>query len=139
MQGLASRKNHRNSRNPRNDNRRAMQGPAWLGLSHLSHVSAARVTARMPIGFVKRVTPNLRETGGCPHVPGQIGFPVMLRGGFALGAGGSGIVESEADLDHALRRICANGEECFRMPRKMARQTLETPCRSLLCRKQARG
>ena len=29
------------------------------GLSHLSHVSAARVTARMPIaiGFVTRVTP----------------------------------------------------------------------------------
>jgi hypothetical protein len=59
MQGLASRKNHRNPQNPRNDNRRAMQGPAWLGLSHLSHVSAARVTARMPIAiaFVTRVTP----------------------------------------------------------------------------------
>ena len=59
MQGLASRKNHRNSRNPRNDNRRAVQVPAWLGLSHLSHVSVARVTARMPIviGFVTRVTP----------------------------------------------------------------------------------
>src|SRR5262249_47407490 len=58
MQGLAFRKNHRNPRNPRNDNRRAMQGPAWL-MSHLSHVSAARVTARMliVIGFVTRVTP----------------------------------------------------------------------------------
>jgi hypothetical protein len=36
MQGVASRKNHRN---PRNDNRRAMHSPAWLGLSHLTHVS----------------------------------------------------------------------------------------------------
>jgi carbamoylphosphate synthase large subunit len=39
----------------------------------------------------------------------QIGFPVMLRGGFALGGQGSGIVETEADLDQALRRIFANG------------------------------
>jgi len=40
-------------------------------LAHLSHVSAARVTARMPIviGFVTRgtpVTPNLR----IPEMPG---------------------------------------------------------------------
>jgi carbamoyl-phosphate synthase large subunit len=39
----------------------------------------------------------------------QIGFPVMLRGGFALGGQGSGIVETEADLDQALRRAFANG------------------------------
>src|SRR5262249_58642668 len=39
----------------------------------------------------------------------QIGFPVMLRGGFALGGQGSGIVETEADLDQALRRIFAHG------------------------------
>src|SRR6516164_6267300 len=37
---------------------------AWLELSHLSHVSAARVTARMPIviGFVTRVTRVTRVT-----------------------------------------------------------------------------
>ena len=39
----------------------------------------------------------------------QIGFPVMLRGGFTLGGQGSGIVETETDLDQALRRIFANG------------------------------
>src|SRR5919198_676826 len=39
----------------------------------------------------------------------QIGFPVMLRGGFALGGQGSGIVETEADLDEALRRAFAGG------------------------------
>ncbi len=49
-----------------------------------------------------------------------IGFPVMLRGGFALGGKGSGIVEAEADLDVALRRAFAGGvsqvlvEECLR-------------------------
>jgi hypothetical protein len=56
MQGLASRKNHRN---PRNDNRRAMQSPAWLAC-HTCHTSRwPRVTARMPIaiGFVARATP----------------------------------------------------------------------------------
>ena len=39
----------------------------------------------------------------------EIGFPVMLRGGFALGGQGSGIVETEADLDQALRRAFAGG------------------------------
>src|SRR5262245_8090114 len=34
----------------------------------------------------------------------QIGLPVMLRGGYALGGKGSGIVETEAELDAALRR-----------------------------------
>ena len=49
-----------------------------------------------------------------------IGFPVMLRGGYALGGKGSGIVETEADLDTALRRAFADGvrqvlvEECLR-------------------------
>jgi carbamoyl-phosphate synthase large subunit len=49
-----------------------------------------------------------------------IGLPVMLRGGFALGGKGSGIVESEADLDDAIRRGFAGGvpqvlvEECLR-------------------------
>jgi carbamoyl-phosphate synthase large subunit len=33
----------------------------------------------------------------------------MLRVGFALGGQGSGIVETEADLDQALRRAFANG------------------------------
>ncbi|MBT8136225.1 MAG: carbamoyl-phosphate synthase (glutamine-hydrolyzing) large subunit [Gammaproteobacteria bacterium] len=50
----------------------------------------------------------------------EIGFPVMLRGAFALGGKGSGIVESEPDLDDALRRAFAGGvpqvlvEECLR-------------------------
>src|SRR5260370_28797634 len=39
----------------------------------------------------------------------EIGFPVMLLGGFALGGQGSGIAETEADLDQALRRVFANG------------------------------
>jgi carbamoyl-phosphate synthase large subunit len=50
----------------------------------------------------------------------RIGFPVMLRGGYALGGKGSGIVESPAELDDALRRAFAGGapqvlvEECLR-------------------------
>lgn len=49
-----------------------------------------------------------------------LGFPVMLRGGFALGGMGSGIVEREEDLDAALRRAFGAGtpqvlvEECLR-------------------------
>jgi len=48
-----------------------------------------------------------------------IGLPVMLRGGYALGGKGSGIVRSEADVDAALRRAFAGGvtqvlvEECL--------------------------
>src|SRR5690606_36861671 len=50
----------------------------------------------------------------------DIGFPVMLRGAFALGGKGSGIVETPADLDLALRRAFDGGvrqvlvEECLR-------------------------
>jgi carbamoyl-phosphate synthase large subunit len=50
----------------------------------------------------------------------QIGFPVMLRGAFALGGKGSGIVETEAELNAALKRAFAGGvpqvlvEECLR-------------------------
>ena len=50
----------------------------------------------------------------------EIGFPIMLRGAFALGGKGSGIVETEADLDDALRRAFSGGipqvlvEECLR-------------------------
>src|SRR5262245_16041724 len=50
----------------------------------------------------------------------RIGLPVMLRGGYALGGKGSGIVESEAALDQALARAFAGGvpqvlvEECLR-------------------------
>jgi carbamoyl-phosphate synthase large subunit len=50
----------------------------------------------------------------------EIGFPVMLRGAFALGGKGSGIVESEAELDAALQRAFAGAirqvlvEECLR-------------------------
>jgi carbamoyl-phosphate synthase large subunit len=50
----------------------------------------------------------------------SIGFPVMLRGAFALGGKGSGIVESERQLAEALRRAFSGGveqvlvEECLR-------------------------
>ncbi len=50
----------------------------------------------------------------------EIGFPVMLRGGFALGGKGSGIVETSDDLDGALERAFGGGvpqvlvEECLR-------------------------
>jgi carbamoyl-phosphate synthase large subunit len=49
----------------------------------------------------------------------EIGFPVMLRGGYALGGKGSGIVESEEELANALHRAFAAGipqvlvEECL--------------------------
>ena len=49
-----------------------------------------------------------------------IGLPVMLRGAYALGGKGSGIVETEAELDEALRRAFVGGipqvlvEECLR-------------------------
>jgi carbamoyl-phosphate synthase large subunit len=49
----------------------------------------------------------------------DIGLPLMLRGGFALGGKGSGIVRHEADIDAALRRAFAGGttqvlmEECL--------------------------
>jgi carbamoyl-phosphate synthase large subunit len=48
-----------------------------------------------------------------------IGLPVMLRGGYALGGKGSGIVRSAADVEAALRRAFADGapqvlvEECL--------------------------
>ncbi len=51
----------------------------------------------------------------------EIGFPVMLRGGYALGGKGSGIVDdARAQLGAALRRAFADGvgqvlvEECLR-------------------------
>jgi carbamoyl-phosphate synthase large subunit len=49
-----------------------------------------------------------------------IGLPVMLRGGYSLGGRGSGIVDSEAALDAAVKRAFAGGaqqvlvEECLR-------------------------
>ena len=39
----------------------------------------------------------------------EIGIPVMLRGGFALGGKGSGIVDNERDLDEALKRAFSGG------------------------------
>ena len=48
-----------------------------------------------------------------------LGLPVMLRGGFALGGKGSGIVRAEAEIEAALRRAFAGGapqvlvEECL--------------------------
>ena len=50
---------------------------------------------------------------------GEIGLPVMLRGGYALGGKGSGIVRSEEAIDAAVRRAFAGGgaqvlvEECL--------------------------
>ncbi len=50
----------------------------------------------------------------------EIGLPVMLRGAFALGGKGSGIVDTREDLEDALRRAFAGGmpqvlvEECLR-------------------------
>ncbi|AKT39713.1 carbamoyl-phosphate synthase large subunit [Chondromyces crocatus] len=50
----------------------------------------------------------------------EIGFPVMLRGGYALGGKGSGIVENEEVLAEAVARGFAGGvpqvlvEECLR-------------------------
>ena len=49
----------------------------------------------------------------------EIGLPVMLRGGYALGGKGSGIVRVEAEIDAALRRAFSGGvtqvlvEECL--------------------------
>jgi carbamoyl-phosphate synthase large subunit len=49
----------------------------------------------------------------------EIGLPVMLRAGYALGGKGSGIVRHEAGIDGALRRAFAGGatqvlvEECL--------------------------
>ncbi len=50
----------------------------------------------------------------------EIGFPVMLRAGYALGGKGSGIVENASLLEKALRRAFSGGvtqvlvEECLR-------------------------
>jgi carbamoyl-phosphate synthase large subunit len=50
----------------------------------------------------------------------EIGLPVMLRGGYALGGKGSGIVDDADALEAGLRRAFANGtsqvlvEECLR-------------------------
>ena len=50
----------------------------------------------------------------------EIGYPVMLRGAFALGGKGSGIVEDQQELDEAIRRALSAGqvqvlvEECLR-------------------------
>ena len=39
----------------------------------------------------------------------EIGFPLMLRGGYALGGKGSGVVRAEAELEGALGRAFAGG------------------------------
>ena len=39
----------------------------------------------------------------------EIGFPVMLRGGYALGGKGSGVVRAETELEGALGRAFAGG------------------------------
>ncbi len=64
-----------------------------------------------------RACRNIEEARAAAHA---LGFPVMLRGGFALGGMGSGVVEREEDLDAALRRAFGGGtsqvlvEECLR-------------------------
>ncbi|MEJ7734170.1 MAG: carbamoyl phosphate synthase large subunit, partial [Polyangiaceae bacterium] len=61
-----------------------------------------------------------RSVGEARAAALSIGLPVMLRGGFTLGGKGSGIVDSEAALEEALKRAFAAGtpqvlvEECLR-------------------------
>ncbi len=43
------------------------------------------------------------------HAIRELGYPVMLRAGFALGGKGSGILRREADLEAGLRRAFAGG------------------------------
>jgi carbamoyl-phosphate synthase large subunit len=50
-----------------------------------------------------------RTVGAARDAAQRIGFPVMLRGAFALGGKGSGVVEREQDLDAALTRAFAGG------------------------------
>ncbi len=61
-----------------------------------------------------------RDAASAMAAAREIGFPVMLRAGFALGGKGSGIVEDEAALAAALHRAFSGGapqvlvEECLR-------------------------
>jgi carbamoyl-phosphate synthase large subunit len=48
-------------------------------------------------------------TAAARRAVGEMGYPVMLRAGFALGGKGSGIVRREADLAAALRRAFSGG------------------------------
>ena len=50
-----------------------------------------------------------RSTAEARAAAMEIGLPVMLRGGFALGGKGSGIVETTEDLDLAIRRSFEDG------------------------------
>jgi carbamoyl-phosphate synthase large subunit len=68
--------------------------------------------------FVRRLAEigvKTARSRACRHVEearaaaSEIGFPVMLRGGFALGGKGSGVVESAQLLDQALARAFAAG------------------------------
>jgi carbamoyl-phosphate synthase large subunit len=78
--------------------------------------------------FVERLTEIGVKTarGRACHTPDEaraaireIGLPVMLRGGYALGGKGSGIVRTEAEIEAALRRALCGGatqvlvEECL--------------------------
>lgn len=75
---------------------------------------------------LRKIGVNVADSFACHSVKeahaaaNDIGFPVMLRGAFSLGGKGSGIVESEADLDAALQRAFSGGiqqvlvEECLR-------------------------
>ena len=66
---------------------------------------------------VSRACPSTAEALATARA---MGFPVMLRGGFALGGAGSGIVDREEDLESAVRRAFGGGtpqvlvEECLR-------------------------
>ena len=61
-----------------------------------------------------------RDVASAVAAAREIGLPVMLRAGFALGGKGSGIVEDEQSLASALRRAFSGGatqvlvEECLR-------------------------
>ena len=80
---------------------------------------------RLFVGSLAEIGVRTARSGACNTLEEargairQIGLPVMLRGGFALGGKGSGIVRHEGDIDAALRRVFAGGttqvlvEECL--------------------------
>lgn len=53
-----------------------------------------------------RACTTMDEARAAAH---EIGLPVMLRGGYALGGKGSGIVDTEAELEEKLKRAFAGG------------------------------
>ena len=92
---------------------------AWLELSHLSHVSAARVTARMPIviGFVTRVTPVTGGFGGRPTSDRAVAVHVAPACG---GGGADGCQQRRAGSDY--RALQSQVRELQRL---LGKKTLE--------------